>query len=292
MLNLRSFVLLLCGASGLAEAQSRGSCHGPTAPSLSYANITSVLDEVLARGYLRVGTTGDYKPFTYLVNNASSLPNATAINTTYIGADIDAAQSLSNALGLPEAPRLVHTTWSNITSDLGAGKFDIVMGGVSVTLTRARTAFFGTAVQRVGKTAAIRCSDADKYTDLATIDQEGVRVAVNPGGTNEAFDRANLEKATIVMVADNNAVYQAVLDGEADTMISDLIEVELQVHLHEGDLCIVNPDEPFNFEELGYAIPQDPAWKHFVDAWVHVLQGSGAWNTTLEKWLDYKWPLV
>ena len=247
---------------------------------------------ILSRGYLRVGTTGDYKPFTYLVTNTTILPNSTFINTTYIGADIDAAQSLSNALGLPKPPQLVATKWANITSDLTAGKFDIAMGGVSITLARARTAFFSTATQRVGKTACIRCSDASKFVDLATLDQPGVKVAVNPGGTNEAFDGANLKSATIVLVQDNNAVYQAVLDGNADAMISDLIEVELQVKLHEGELCIVNPDAPFNFEELGYAVGRDVVWKNFVDTWVHMVLGSGAWNGTLEKWLNYKWPAV
>ncbi|KAI8308516.1 Cyclohexadienyl dehydratase [Colletotrichum sp. SAR11_59] len=275
-------------------ATALGVCAGAQqlAEPLAYANITSLLDTILARGYINVGTTGDYKPFTYLVTNQTTLPNTTAINTTYIGADIDAAQSLSNALGLPSPPRLIKTVWANITSDLAAGKFDIAMGGVSLTLARAKTAFFSTAIQRVGKTACIRCADAEKYTDLATLDQAGVKVAVNPGGTNEAFDRANLKNAKIVLVEDNNAVYQAVLDGTADAMISDLIEVELQVKLHEGQLCIANPDAPFNFEELGYAIPRDIVWKHFVDAWVHVQLGSGAWNSTLETWLNYKWPSV
>ncbi|KAM0335088.1 hypothetical protein ACHAQA_000122 [Verticillium albo-atrum] len=291
MVNFGSSATLLVSALGIVAAQGRNSCHGPSVP-LAYANLTSQLDEVLSRGYLTVGTTGDYKPFTYLVTDVNALPNSTSINTTYIGADIDAAQSLSNALGLPKPPRFVHTTWSNITSDLAVGKFDIAMGGVSLTLTRARTAFFSTAVQRVGKTACIRCSDAAKFTDLDSIDQEGVRVAANPGGTNEAFDRANLDVATIVMFADNNAVFEAVRSGEADVMISDLVEVELQVRLHKGELCIVNPDAPFNFEELAYAIQRDSVWKNFVDAWVHVQLGSGAWNTTLEKWLDYKWPLV
>lgn len=262
----------------------------PDSP-LAYANLTSLLDTILARGYINVGTTGDYKPFTYLVTNQTSLPDASSINTTHIGADIDAAQSLSNALGLPNPPRLVRTAWANITSDLAAGKFDIAMGGVSLTLARARSVFFSNPVQRVGKTACVRCADAAKYPDLASLDQPGVKVVVNPGGTNEAFDRANLKSATIVLVEDNNAVYQAVLDGEADAMISDRIEVELQARIHAGELCIANA-EPFNFEELGYTVPRDIVWKHFVDAWVHVQLGSGAWNATLEKWLDYKWPAV
>ncbi|TDZ33050.1 Cyclohexadienyl dehydratase [Colletotrichum spinosum] len=285
MVNLRASTILTAALSITAGAQQLDS-------SLSYGNITSLLDAILARGHINVGTTGDYKPFTYLVTNQTVLPNATAVNTTYIGADIDAAQSLSNALGLPNPPHLVKTAWANITSDLAAGNFDIAMGGVSLTLARAKTAFFSTAVQRVGKTACIRCADAARFTTLASLDQAGVKVAVNPGGTNEAFDRANLVAAEIVLVEDNNAVYQAVLDGAADAMISDLVEVELQVRLHEGELCIANPDAPFNFEELGYAVPRDVVWKHFVDAWVHVQLGSGAWNATLDKWLSYKWPSV
>ncbi|KAK1983953.1 bacterial extracellular solute-binding protein, family 3 [Colletotrichum cereale] len=292
MVNMRSSAFLSYALLGAcAGAQQLGAVQDTT-PSLSYANVTSLLDTIVARGYINVGTTGDYKPFTYLITNQTTLPNTTSVNTTYIGADIDAAQSISNALGLPNPPRLVATKWANITSDLTTGKFDIAMGGVSLTLARARTALFSTAIQMVGKTACIRCADAGKYIDLASLDQAGVKVAVNPGGTNEAFDRANLKSATIVLVEDNNAVYQAVLDGTADAMISDLIEVELQVKLHEGKLCIANPDAPFNFEELGYAVPRDIVWKQFVDAWVHVQLGSGAWNQTLEKWLNYKWPSV
>ena len=141
-----------------------------------------------------------------------------------IGADITAAQSLSNALGLAHPVQFVKTAWANLTTDLAAGKFDIAMGGISLTLLRSRSAFFSTAIQRVGKTGCIRCSDSAKFTSLSDIDQAGVKVVVNPGGSNYAFDVANLKSASIVLVEDNNAVYEAVLDGSADAMISDLIE--------------------------------------------------------------------
>ncbi|KAH7350984.1 ABC-type amino acid transporter [Rhexocercosporidium sp. MPI-PUGE-AT-0058] len=300
--------MIVCGVSASASGSqySQGSkpwIPSSIPPSLSYTNLTSKLDEILARGYLKVGTTGDYKPFTYLVTNTFSLPTTTtnpntnttttiAINTTYIGADISAAQSLSNALGLPHPVQFIPTAWANLTTDLSASKFDIAMSGVSLTLPRARSAFFSTPIQRVGKTGCIRCSDAEKFTSLATIDRGGVRVVVNPGGSNQAFDVANLKKATIVLVQDNNAVYQAVLDGTADAMISDLIEVQLQVRLHPGRLCVVNPEEPWNFEELGYMMGRDGVWKGFVDQWVRVMVGSGGWDETLGMWMDYKWPTV
>jgi cyclohexadienyl dehydratase len=56
-------------------------------PTLAQA---SRLDEILARGVLRVGTTGDYRPFTALDK----------VSGAYSGFDIDLAQSLGAALGV------------------------------------------------------------------------------------------------------------------------------------------------------------------------------------------------
>jgi cyclohexadienyl dehydratase len=258
----------------------------------SYGNITSNLDKIQSRGYLKVGTTGDYKPFSYKVTNLTALSNNPAINTTYIGADVDLAQTLSNSLLLPQPIEFVPTIWGNLTADIAAEKFDIAMSGVSITLPRAQKGSFSTAIQRVGKAACVRCADLTKFSSLAAIDTAGVKVAVNPGGTNEAFDRANLKSATIVLVQDNNAVYQAVIESQADAMISDIIEVELQVRLHPQTLCIVNPDAAFTFEELGYMIGRDQVWKQYLDTFVHMQLGSGNWNRTLEKWMSYEWPSV
>ncbi|RAR01096.1 periplasmic binding protein-like II [Stemphylium lycopersici] len=108
-------------------------------------NTTSLLDTILARGYLKVGTTGDYKPFTYLVGNKSStlppipsLSNTNSTNSTistpYIGADITTAHSLSASLSLPHPIQFIPTTWSTLAADLAAEKFDVGMSGISITL--------------------------------------------------------------------------------------------------------------------------------------------------------------
>jgi cyclohexadienyl dehydratase len=283
----------MLAATCLLMSPIASASYSPSAPvSLSYDNITSILDKIQSRGYLKVGTTGDYKPFSYKVTNRTALPATPAINTTYIGADIDLAQTLSNSLSLPHPIEFVPTIWANLTTDLAAGKFDVAMSGVSITLARAQKGFFSTAILQVGKAACVRCADLAKFSSLAAIDTAGVKVAVNPGGTNEAFDRSNLKSATIMLVQDNNAVYQAVINGDADAMISDIIEVELQVRLHPDVLCIVNPEKAFTFEELGYLVARDVVWKMYLDTFVHVQLGSGGWNRTLEKWMGYQWPAV
>ncbi|KAI9357587.1 ABC-type amino acid transporter [Zopfochytrium polystomum] len=247
---------------------------------------SSALAAILQRGFLKVGMTGDYRPFSYLVKDPTAFPGGGAsINTSYIGADVDMAQSLSNALSLPSPPQLVATTWTNLSADLSAGNS-------TITTQRAQRFFFTAPGQllRVGKVACVRCADAAAYTSLADVDRPGVRVGVNPGGSNQRFDAANLHNATVVVIADNNAIYDMVANGTVDAMISDKVEVDLQVKLHAGVLCAVNSDKPFTYEQLGYMFPQDSALKNFVDVWLDLMIGSGSWDAILTKWLDYAWP--
>ncbi|KAF2707317.1 periplasmic binding protein-like II [Pleomassaria siparia CBS 279.74] len=241
----------------------------------------SVLDQILTRGYLRVGTTGDYKPFTYETNE------------TYIGADIELAASLSTALSLTTPVQFIPTTWSTLATNLTTGSFDIAMGGISITLARAMKFYFSNAVSRAGKVGCIRCTDSAKFTSLATLDVETTTVVVNAGGTNEKFDRANLANANLLVVTDNTIVYEAVANGTADAMISDVVEVELQVRLSNGTLCMLGDAAgPWTFEQLGYMLPRDEVWRSFVNVWLAMEVGNGGLNATMAKWMAYDWTSV
>jgi len=232
----------------------------------------SRLDDITARGTLRVGLTGDYKPF-------SSLDKATG---QYSGVDVDMANNLAEALGVKL--EIVATTWANLLPDLGAGKFDVGMGGISVTLPRQKSAFFSAPLMRVGKTPIARCADKDRFATLAQIDQPGVKVIVNPGGTNERFDRANLKQAEIVLFPDNTRIFDELVAGHANVMITDSVETRLQQKLHP-ELCAIHPDTPFDYGELAYLLPRDVVFQQFVNQWLHFAERTGAWQRMLDKWL-------
>jgi cyclohexadienyl dehydratase len=234
----------------------------------------SRLDEILQRGVLRVGTTGDYRPFT-------ALDKATG---AYSGFDIDLARSLADALGV--RIEFEPTSWPNLARDLEAGAFDIAMGGVSVTLDRARKGYFSAPYMREGKTPIARCADKDKYATLAEIDRPGVRVIANPGGTNERFDRAHLHSARIVVYPDNLTIFDQLANGEADLMITDASETRFQQKQHPGVLCAIHPEQPFDFAEKAYWMPFDPALKAFVDQWLHLSKENGAWAAVYAKWFE------
>src|ERR1700750_1917950 len=139
----------------------------------------SRLDEIIKRGTLRVGMTGDYKPFTYLDKTTQQ----------FSGFDVDMAEALGKALGVKV--EYVATAWPKLMKDFEADQFDIAMGGVSITLDRQKKGYFSAPIMREGKTPIARCADVGKSQTIAAIDKKGPRVIVNPGGTNERFARAN-----------------------------------------------------------------------------------------------------
>ena len=232
----------------------------------------SRLDDIVARGSLRVGVTGDYRPF-------SVRDPATG---RFTGLDVDMAQALADGLGV--RVEIVPTTWGTLLPDLGDGKFDVGMGGISITLQRQRVAFFSQPVMRAGKAAIARCADRDRFGSLAAIDRPDVRVLVNPGGTNERFDRANLHQADIVTFPDNTRIFDELAQGRADVMITDAVETKVQQRLHTG-LCAIHPDQPFDFGELGYLLPRDIVLKQFVDQWLHTMMETGAWSRLVDSYL-------
>ncbi len=128
----------------------------PTAPSR--------LDEILARGTLRVCTTGNYKPYSFLRPDGQ-----------FEGTDIDAAQNLAQSMNV--RAEFIKTSWSNLMNDFVA-KCDIAVGGVSTSLERQKRTFFTQPYMVDGKTPIVRCADVYKYQTVAQIDQPGVRTIV------------------------------------------------------------------------------------------------------------------
>ena len=240
----------------------------------AHAEQASRLDEIVKRGTLRVGMTGDYLPFTYF-DKASS---------KFRGFDVDMAEALGKALGVKV--EYVQTAWPQLTRDFEADDFDIAMGAVSITLERQKKGMFSTPILREGKTPIARCADKDKYQTIADIDKSGTRIIVNPGGTNERFARANIRNAEIKTYNDNVTIFDEIARGNADLMLTDSSETQYQQKLHPGVLCAVHPEKPFDFAEKAYWLQRDPAFKAFVDQWLHIAVEDGSFRKIYASWFE------
>ena len=259
----------------LAIAALASSDAGAATPGSAPATASTRLDDIMASGVLRVGTTGDYKPFSYRTGAGG-----------FVGLDVALAGDLARSLGVKL--QLVPTTWPAMMGDLADDKFDVAMGGVSVSLERQKKAWFSIPYLRDGKTPIARCDDAARYQTLADINRPEVRLIVNPGGTNERFARANAPRAKLTVHPDNVTIFDRIVAGDADVMVTDAIEARLQQRLHPK-LCAIHPDVPFDFSEKAVLLPRDAALKAYVDQWLHQAIESGAFARANEQWLAYPW---
>jgi cyclohexadienyl dehydratase len=231
----------------------------------------SRLDAVLGAGKLRVCTPGDYKPFSLAKPDGS-----------YEGIDIDLVQSAAKALGVQV--EMVKTSWPKLMDDF-VEKCDIAVGGISVSTDRAKRAGFANAYMVNGKAPITKCENASKYQTVADLNKPTVTVITNPGGSNERFVRTYLPNAKVIVHADNTTIFDEILKGKADVMISESVETLVQQKARPG-LCAVNPDKPLQYGEMSYLLPRgDVAMKEWFDTWMHLAKASGEFDRTVDKYL-------
>lgn len=228
------------------------------------------LEQILATGRLRVGTTGDYEPFSLLTNAG------------YRGIDIDLARDLANALEVKLI--IVQTSWPNLLQDLDENRFDIAMSGVSRNTERQKRGFFSTPYYSGGKTAIVRCSDVDRFDSLAAIDKPDVRLIVNPGGTNQKFVQNNIRQAQVIVHEDNRTIFHEIIGNAADVMITDAIEVRAKSAQHDT-LCPATPGETFSYLEKAYLMQPDIRLKEYVDTWLELRIADGTIREVFDRHL-------
>lgn len=229
----RTLIALLCAAALLVL----------TAVAATTQEREKRIPQIRARGVLLVGTTGDYRPMSFLDPDSGE----------YWGFDIELAKDLAEALGVEL--RFVPTTWPTLMEDTQAGKFDLAISGITITEARRAQALMSEGYLANGKTVLCRTADAGKYTSLEAIDRPEVVVMENPGGLNEQFVRQNLPHAALVIHRVNEEIPGLVASGAADVMITEILEAGYYA-ARDSRLAAPLLQRPFTHGELGVLMAQ------------------------------------
>ena len=211
-------VLTICGTASFA------SCSSKEDKATEQSNNGKVA-EILDRGTILFGTTGDYRPLSFREADG-----------TYWGFGIEVAKEIANKLGV--SIEFKKTSWPTLTADVLTKPqlFDLAIGGITITDTRRETMLMSEGYLANGS--------------LADIDKPEVTVMVNPGGLNEKFANENLTHANIVVHQKNEEIPTLVAEGAADVMITEITEAPYYVQT-DSRLAAPLLNEPFNHGEIG-----------------------------------------
>jgi len=200
------------------------------------ATITSFFCISFGYSTLIVGTTGDYAPF-------SSYNKQTK---RFEGKDIDLIKEFAKASD--EHIAFIKTTWKTASNDLKNHKFDVFVGGMTITPERKKDFIFSAQQSSFHKAAMTQCKSLSKYKSFEDIDNPQILVIENRGGTNESIALEKLKNAKLLITNDNQQAIKSLTNGidniHPDIMFTDTAEIAYQ-HSINPKLCEI----PVNFDK-------------------------------------------
>ena len=257
-------ILTLCSQAVLSA------CSDSDKPVCQPGKVT----EIVERGKVLIGTTGDYRPLSFCEPETGE----------YWGFGIEIAQEIAKQLGVKV--EFVKTSWPTLTADVLAEpqKFDFAIGGITITDTRRETMLMSDGYLANGKTILCRASESERYQSLADIDKPEVRVMVNPGGLNEKFAHENLTHATIIVHQKNEEIPTLIAEGVADVMITEITEAPYYVRT---DTRLAAPllNAPFTHGEIGVLMPKGQEdLLDFINGIIRWMKSDGSLRRLHEKY--------
>ena len=237
------------------------------------ANAASTLEQIKQRGFIKVGTTGDYAPQSWL-NPATGF---------YEGFDAELTEDLAKSLGVEI--KYIPTSWPSLMNDTLEKKFDLAICGITITQNRNEKALMSIGYLGNGKTILIRKEDVDKYKTLDDINKPEVRVMENPGGLNEKFARKYLKNSALIIHSPNDEIPGLIAQGEADVMITEILEAGYYVK-KDSRLAAPLIKSPFNHGELGVLMPKGSEdLLEFMNEFILQEKKSGRLNSLAKKYI-------
>lgn len=234
----------------------------------------SALDRVIDTRVLRVGMNPGYAPFE-MVDPSGGM----------IGFDVDLAQRVARMVGSDVRVEIVKSDWDPIIANLNAGKFDVIMSGMTRTPGRALRCAFTAPYFTTGQALLVNRQMHPEGTvpDVASLDRPGVVVATKLGTTGEIASRKFFHQATIHTMETEADAALEVESGRADVMVYDQPYIAIRSKESKGRTWARL--EPFTHEELAMAVPRDDVeFRDWLNLAIEDLRESGAWDSLYTKW--------
>ena len=245
------------GATSLvSQAQAQG-----TADARAALAATSAIEEIKRRNTLRIGMS-TFVPWAFR-NRAGEL----------IGYEIDVGTRLATDMGV--RVEFIPTAWDGIIPALLAGRFDVIIGGMTVTPARNLSANFTNSYSASGVDLAASKRLADGMTTMEALNRPNITITGRRGTSAIAAAQRLFPRATIRQFDDDAQSVLEVVNGRAHGMVGSMPRPRFAVL--DNEAALFSPfAEPLARQIDSMAVRKgDPDALNFLNNWIASRQLDG-----------------
>ena len=232
----------------------------------------SHVEQILQRGELRVGFESGYVPF-----------EMTDKKGNFIGFDMDFGRRLAKSMGVKFVP--VNTAWDGIIPALMTNKYDIIMGGMTITQERNLKINFADPYIVVGQTILLNKKHEGTVKSYQDLNDPKFILTSRMGTTGEQAIKKYTPRATYKGFESEAEAGLEVINGKADALVYDLPFCGF-LYGSQGKGKTVFLNEPFTYEPLAWAINKgDPDFLNYLNNFLRQSKGDGFYEQVYNKWI-------
>ena len=203
-----------------------------------------------------------------------------------VGFEVDVASELAKDMGLEV--ELVPTKWDGIIPALLTGKFDVIIGGMSITPKRALQVNFTNPYEYAGMGIVAHKKKAPGFSSLEDFNKSDVEIAVKLGTTAEAAAKKMMPKAKLRRFQDEAQAYQELRNGNVHAVVGNAPKPAYEAAAYPETLYLPL-DSTFTREPIGFAIRKgDPDTLAYFNSWINLKWESGWLKERYDYWFRTK----
>ena len=261
---------MIVGATNVASADS-------ARQSLSS---DSVLEQIKKRGTLRIGLS-TFVPWAMRDKKGD-----------LIGFEIDVCKRVAADMGVEVEH--IPTAWDGIIPALLAGKFDVIISGMSITMKRNLTVNFTHPYANTGYILVASTAMAQKkgLKTLEDYNSSDITIATRRASTGAIAAQKNFPKAKLIYFDDGTMGIQEAANGKVDATTSTPPKSAYDIEKRPGKLFVVDKALMSPTREAFAVRKGDPDVLNWFNNWIDNVKASGwlqerhaYWFTTRE-WAD------
>jgi len=169
---------------------------------------------------------------------------------------------------------------------LEAGKLDMVMSGMTITMKRnLKVAFVGPYLKS-GKAFLTKVDTIANADETKVLNRPEVKFAALKDSTSQYFIETALPKATLVTADNYDEAVDMVLQDRVHALVADypICVISLVRYPDRGLMSVITP---FTYEPLGIAVPaNDPHLINWTGNFLGLLEGSGKMKMLKQRWFE------